>query len=384
MSEVPTAFVGTRLKQAREVFGLSVESLGDMLGVSRQAVDQFEKGKEPSLEVLLKLCSILNKPTSYFVRPVTASYADETIFFRKLKKAPAVEIKSARSIADWIGEVVCLLDEEINFPEVNLPRNLIRHKNPLQITDEEIELAANNLRSYWCLADLPVENVIALLEANGIIVVRMNFHSHDVDGFSVWDKKIDRPIVVLNSDKASAVRSRFDAAHELGHLVMHRWISKDDLKAYDKELERQAHYFASCLLLPEEPFKQQLFTISMLELRALKAYWKVSIAAMIKRLESLNIIDKDESRRIWANYNRRGWKTEEPFDKEWEAESPVLLKEAVELLIESESYNRMQLLERLFPDENYLAKFTNLDPEFYRPVPVVSVKQSPVNLKLAR
>ncbi|WP_155298746.1 helix-turn-helix domain-containing protein [Deinococcus kurensis] len=384
MSEVPTSFVGTRLKQAREVFGISVESLGDMLGVSRQAVDQFEKGKEPSLEILLKLCSILSKPASYFMRPVISCYNEEAIFFRKLKKAPAVEIKSARSIADWIGEVVGLLDDEVNFPKVNLPRNLIGHTNPVHITDDEIEIVAANLRKYWNLADSPIENVISLLESNGIVVIRMNFHSHDVDGFSVWDQKIDRPIVVLNADKASAVRSRFDAAHELGHLILHRWIQKDDLKAYDKELEKQAHYFASCFLLPGDVFKKQVFTTSMLELRALKAYWKVSIAAMIKRLESLNIVDKEESRRIWANYTRRGWKTEEPFDGEWEAESPVLLREAVELLVESNSYDRMQLLERLFPDENYLARFTNVTPEFYRPKPVISVKQSPVNLKMVR
>ncbi|WP_156372827.1 ImmA/IrrE family metallo-endopeptidase [Deinococcus sp. Leaf326] len=384
MSEVPTTFVGTRLKQAREVFGLSVESLGEMLGVTRQAVDQFEKGKEPSLDVLLKLCSILNKPASYFVRPVITSYADETVFFRKLKKAPVVEIKSAKSVAEWVGEVVYLLDKEVNFPNVNLPRSLIRHENPLQITNDEIELSAKTLRSFWGLSDLPIDNMIALLEKNGIVVVRTQLHSHDVDGFSVWDKAIDRPIVVLNADKASAVRSRFDAAHELGHLVMHRWISKDKLKAYDTELEKQAHYFASCFLLPPEPFTKQVFTASMLELRSLKTYWKVSIGAMIKRLEALSLIDKDESRRVWANYNRRGWRTEEPFDDDWQAESPSLLKDAAEILVENDIYDNMQLLELLFPDENYLAKITNLDPSFYRPKSNISVKQSPTNLKFAR
>lgn len=41
----------------------------------------------------------------------------------------------------------------------------------------------------------------------------------EIDAFSLW--RDDRPYIFLNTSK-SAERSRFDAAHELGHLVLHR------------------------------------------------------------------------------------------------------------------------------------------------------------------
>lgn len=374
MPEVPQLFVGARLRQAREAFGLSVESLSDMLGVSRQAVDQFERGKSPSAEHLLRLCTILNKPLSYFSRPVIVDYNEQTVFFRKLKKVPVAEIKSARVFAEWFGEISSLLDQEVNFPEVNIPRTTKRHRSPLTISREEIEYAATEVRKAWGLGNLPIANLTEVMESNGIIVARMNFHSPDVDGLSVWDSSMDRPIVLLNADKASAVRSRFDAAHELGHLVLHRWISKDDLKAYDKELEDQAHYFASCFLLPQETFEKQIFTASLLELQSLKSVWRVSIAAMITRLKTLGILDPDGQRRSWANYNRRGWKTSEPFDKEWKAENPSLLRNSVELLVDNRVYGHRQIVELLFPETEFLAKTTNIPMSYFEPSPHLTLK----------
>ncbi len=47
-----------------------------------------------------------------------------------------------------------------------------------------------------------------------------------IDAFSVWyDAK---PYIFLSSDKGSNVRTRFDMAHELGHLIMHADYFQDD------------------------------------------------------------------------------------------------------------------------------------------------------------
>jgi len=51
-------------------------------------------------------------------------------------------------------------------------------------------------------------------------------------------------------------------------------------------------------------------------LYSLKPKWKVSIGVMIKRLENLDIISEDEAKRLWINYNRRGWRREEPLDND--------------------------------------------------------------------
>ena len=66
----------------------------------------------------------------------------------------------------------------------------------------------------------------------------------------------DSPIVVLGSDKGAAVRSRFDAAHELAHLLLHSKFDEKDLKNATrfKQIERQADRFAGAFILPATTF----------------------------------------------------------------------------------------------------------------------------------
>jgi Zn-dependent peptidase ImmA (M78 family) len=52
-----------------------------------------------------------------------------------------------------------------------------------------------------------------------LVVIRLPLDTADVDAFSLPFH--DRPVVVLGTDKNDRARSRFDAAHELGHLVAH-------------------------------------------------------------------------------------------------------------------------------------------------------------------
>jgi Zn-dependent peptidase ImmA (M78 family) len=61
--------------------------------------------------------------------------------------------------------------------------------------------------------------VVELLEDHGIVVIRLPLQIADVDAFSLPFP--DHPVVVLGADKDDRARSRFDGAHELGHLVMH-------------------------------------------------------------------------------------------------------------------------------------------------------------------
>jgi len=50
-----------------------------------------------------------------------------------------------------------------------------------------------------------------------------------------------------------------DAAHELGHLVLHRHLKEKNLTEIGafKEIERQAFYFAGAFLLPERAFHRK-------------------------------------------------------------------------------------------------------------------------------
>lgn len=112
------------------------------------------------------------------------------------------------------------------------------------------------------------------------------------------------------ADKASAVRQRFDAAHELAHVLLHRSVENKRLNtaADNKIIEDQAHYFANALLLPADQFVNEVWAPTLDAMIALKDRWKVSVGAMIKRCEALELVDRDQAQRLWINYNRRGWR----------------------------------------------------------------------------
>src|SRR3546814_1400384 len=93
-------------------------------------------------------------------------------------------------------------------------------------------------------------------------------------------------------------------------MVLQRRVSARKLndRAFYNTVERQADRLASCLLLPEREFLEELYATSLDGFLALKERWGVSVGAMIMRSQALDLIGEDEARRMWINYNRRGWR----------------------------------------------------------------------------
>lgn len=97
-----------------------------------------------------------------------------------------------------------------------------------------------------------------------------------------------------------------DAAHELGHLVLHRHLPLKALNsaADFKEIERQAFYFAGAFLMPAESFATEVWTPSLNTLVALKNRWKTSVGAMLMRCSSLGMVSEEAERRLWEALQR--------------------------------------------------------------------------------
>lgn len=105
----------------------------------------------------------------------------------------------------------------------------------------DAETRADELRKHWELADYPIENLVELLEDQGILVICVKA-DNDFDGRTYPDAEI--PVVVVNNDR-SGDRFRFDLAHELAHLVLR---FRDDWT--EKQREKAAHRFAGAFLVP--------------------------------------------------------------------------------------------------------------------------------------
>lgn len=326
-------FVGARLREAREARGLSGASLADLLDVSRQAIALYENDeRSPSPEMVGRMSTALNLPQPFFLRPVVEDHAT-TIFFRSRVSATKNARKKARTRRKWLDEITQYIAQSIELPSVNFPPCDFP-ADPVKISNDDIERAATSLRRFWRLGDGPISDVTLLAENNGAIVAREPFDDEKVDAHSAW--AYDIPFIVLSADKQSAVRSRYDVAHELGHIVLHRNVDDGRLesrKADQKLTEDQANWFAGAFLLPHDTFANDLSLPTLDAIVALKPKWKVSVSAMIMRAKHLGLISPERVDRLWISYGRRKWQANEPYDDQLPIEHPRLLSLAFDLAL---------------------------------------------------
>lgn len=339
-------FVGERLRQAREVRGLSAIGLAETLDLSRQAVSRYEKNlSTPSADTLARMCSVLNLQRSFFFRPAGAMDTSP-IFYRSMSDAT----KSARCRAErrfaWLKEVVQFLRSRVSFPDVSLP-SFDLPSDPREFKFSDIEELATKTRRFWSLGDGPISNVAWLLENHGVLLARHELGADSLDAFSQWAESIQMPCIVLGSDKDSGARSRFDAAHELGHLLLHRNVPERHINKKDvfRLMENQAHYFASAFLLPGPAFTTDFLVPTLEQLHLMKSKWKVSIASMLHRAGDLDLVSRDREERLWINLRQRGWKKREPLDDTLEIEQPRYVKRCFELLLEHRVIEKCSLVD---------------------------------------
>ncbi|MBK8265106.1 MAG: ImmA/IrrE family metallo-endopeptidase [Nannocystis sp.] len=127
-------------------------------------------------------------------------------------------------------------------------------------------------------------------------------------------------------EKGSTSRTRWDASHELGHLIMHV-----DVAAGSPELERQANYFGSAFLLPRDSFIHEApRRVNWDLIWELKRRWKVSAAAIVRRCFDLGTISEPAYRRAFMYLNQTGQRIIERDEPP--QEHPVALRKALEII----------------------------------------------------
>lgn len=371
-----TGFQPLRLTQAREARGLTKVALAAMVERSSPTLTKWESGDTlPEADSLERLSKALNCPESWFLTNVP-EYGGSPYFFR----SNATATKEARCVArvriQWLQDISLRLQEYIDWPVANVPH--LREKDFNTITEATVEEMALQCRQAWGLGLGPVSDMLLALENAGVVCCREEIGYSQMDGLSHWCEADGRPYVYLAADKANYFRSRFDAAHELGHLVLHRYIKEVEFNKKYKEIEGQAHLFAGAFLLPAESFSLEITSWPTLDtFLSLKKRWKVSVAAMIVRAKQLGIISDEYSARLWKNYSGRGWRRGEPLDMDVPAESSRLLPRAIEMIVGSNVLSKDALRDYLGLAQSDLELLCNLPCGYFKDVP----RSAPVVLR---
>lgn len=320
--DVRLLFRGSRLRVARELRGLSQKTLAELVAISAAAIGQFEKGATiPTARTLVSLSNALDFPLEFFRDDAAGQRDDVPAFFRSLRSVRAIERKQARAFADVVRQFAVGLESYVELPPLDVPRIPVTSQDV-----ERVEDIASRVRQEWGLnSDQPLSDLVVELERHGIIVTRATFDTEKMDAFSVAFE--DHPVVVLCSDKGLRDRSRFDAAHELGHLVMH-----DPEVCGMRWAESQANRFAAAFLMPSEGIAAELpATPEWPRLVSLKRKWGVSIAALLVRARTLGIMAPEVQIQAFKTLSARGWRTSEP-EPLGPPETPKLLRNAIRML----------------------------------------------------
>ena len=313
-------FEPKRLRMARQFLGLVLHELGERVGVSRQAIHQFETGQRAPAEEMIDAlaAALLVKPAFFFV-PLSTEVGRADCNFRKLESTTIRDVEQVIAHGELLKELIRLLEDVIEFPTPDFPC-LRAHALG------DAEGAAETVRRHWGLTDdEPIVSTMRVAETAGAVVVQFPGVSAQIDALSICG---DRPMIVRPSDKPSTSRLRFDLAHEIGHLLMHQAGARPDDHG---AAEEQAHRFASAFLLPKKPFTREFprgRRLDWTSIFSIKRRWKVSAAAILRRARDLDIIDAAQYRSGNIFLSKQGYKRNEPFEPT-ERERPELLSNAL-------------------------------------------------------
>lgn len=293
---------GDRLKQAREIRGLTQVQLAEKLDVSQSCIAQLERdervGFEPSEGLVQALSLSLGFMPSFFSSLGVPEFPLGSLLYRKRNSLKAIDENRIRQFAKLVFEISERLSKNLRLPSVNLPR----------ILEESPAEAAQLTRAALGLSpDTPIKNLIYQLEKKGVLVIVVPYEIDEHDAFSLWTSSKSKPLMVISGGK-SGDRQRFNVAHELGHLVMHR--------SYDgnvKQREDEANDFASEFLMPGEVLRNEIETpVTIEKLAVLKGRWGVSIQALAKKSYDLEIINYRQYTYLNKQINAFGWRKQEP------------------------------------------------------------------------
>lgn len=301
----------SRLALARERRGLTRSKLAQLLDVNAKTITRWETDERgPQPETLDQLSRELRFPAAFFTATDAQEIPPATVSFRAMSKTSAALRNSAISAGRIAVELSSWMSGQFTLPAPDLPT----------LSGYDPETAARVVREKWGLGTAPISNLLDVLEAHGVRVFSLAMDVADIDAFSFFRRKT--PFILMNTTK-SGERQRFDAAHELGHLVLHA----EENPPSGREAETQAHRFAAAFLMPREDVMSfPLWNAGAQIVIKSKKRWRVSAMALAHRLKELDMVTEWGYRDMCIHLSQAGYRSGEPQNATVPETSQVLRK----------------------------------------------------------
>lgn len=308
-------FCPDKLTLARKRRGLTKTKLAELSGLSVRTITTYETPSVIDItnnDTVEKLAETLRFPVEFFNGELPSMVDSSAVSFRAVTKLSAKLRDSSLAAGDLALMLNNWMHKEFELPPTNLPD----YSRDTKMTPEAAAIA---LRQELGIGELSIKNIVHLIESRGVRVFSLAEDCSEVDAFSFWQD--GEAYMLLNTQKTYE-RSRFDAAHELAHLVLHKQLPENR-----REAELEADQFASAFLMPRSSFLAKIpKSPSFYQLDGYKKHWKVSLAAMVKRAYDLKLTSEWQNRALNIELGKRGYRKSEPNSSCEERETSLLLR----------------------------------------------------------
>lgn len=372
-------FIGKSLTNIRVMNEMSRGQLAKEIGVTEQAVWQYENGyTSPKLDVVNKLKKLFNVKASYFYHEDLVEKSDvgniqvQHIAYRSETINSSSKTQSELMHIRYVDQFLKKIEPKISYPSnilAQLRNESLEYlrQNPHVKREDQIEFIANLARITLALPQKSNQNFLFLLEKAGAFIFEKEI-GETIDAYSLWTED-DRPYIMLGTIKKSAARRNFDLAHELGHLLLHYKMefTMQDRRTYRK-VEDEADSFASALLMPDQFYADCKHIVKVSNPDAyidVKEKWEVSLQAIAMRLYKLGLIEYQQYRYFFMSINKKGYRKIEPLDTEIPISRPMKIKSILQLVFEKGIFTVSGLMDDLKVDQEFLTKITGIEEEFF-------------------
>lgn len=238
--------IATNVARLRAARNLSQAALAAEAGLSRLALRKIEQGETlPRAGTLRSIAEALGVSTLELATPARSL---RSVRFRARKKMRE-RGQILAEVANWIDDY-CFLEEELDDrADLALEPLLRERRKPPSL--------ASRVREILELGESPIHDICGLLESCGVKVLQMPRATDAFFGLSI-DGSEGGPAIVINTwDRIPVERWIFSAAHELGHLLLHRGAYDFEREEEPKGEEEEADAFAAALLMPHAAFQRE-------------------------------------------------------------------------------------------------------------------------------
>lgn len=324
---------GEKVKSARTLLGEPANAIAERANLSVSKMSRIENAPDSypiADDELTRLALALGVSRNWLLEKPRAVISAQSMNFRKTTKMKAAHMQTVAVWETLMAELIDSLSSKVRFMPVSLPSI-----SPSEVMTPETA-AIETRKALGINTRMPVDHIIRAAEKLGVFVQTHDFddelHLKNHDASSTWASLASGPTVPLMMVRthSSWERTRFSVAHELGHLVMHRYGG-----GVDKEIE--ANRFAGEFLFPANTLWEEApEPITLASLLPLKLKWGMSLQALVMNLRRAGIIDELRKKSLIKQLSARknsdtgeSWRTREPGADDRRVERPMMLGSAI-------------------------------------------------------